>query len=82
MPHSLFFARDVHFARMLYVASALLSFCRESYKGSSFMLDSELPSIMKTFLQGKGKIVLLQLGKFFFDEELVFQLSTWTLYTV
>ncbi|XP_027041520.1 uncharacterized protein LOC113669648 [Pocillopora damicornis] len=25
------------------------------YKGSSFMLDSELPSIMKTFLQGLGE---------------------------
>lgn len=27
----------------------------ESYKGSSFLLDAELPSIMKTFLQGLGE---------------------------
>ena len=42
-------------------ALIMIGFFREFYKGSSFMLDSELPSIMKTFLQGKEIIFLMMM---------------------
>ena len=44
-------------------------FSRESYKPSAFLLDAELPSIMKTFLQGKlspfSLLVMLKLATLF-----------------